>query len=147
VIFRIECTHAHSWGCGSFDDSDGVVDVDLTLHADYVLDAMARLVNSLITTELRLYRSTARRAPKSVRDGWLRRALGAVLDRMVPGSAVYEMTEAAGTLPALKVSIAGADTEFACRNFVFRRGCFAGFFPRRITISRPQRCPRPKRNR
>lgn len=72
-----------------------MVDVDLRVHADYILDAMARLVSSLIITELSLYRAVTKGATKAYRNGWLRWAPGE------SGAALSLMAASAGTRPAL----------------------------------------------
>lgn len=100
------CAFTPCAGCSSAWNAptrihDGVSDVDLHAHADYKLDAMVRLASSFISTELHLYRAAEKCAPKAIRDGLLRRALCAILDRLVPGSALYQMVETVGALPAL----------------------------------------------
>ena len=81
MMLRLECFHARSWGCRSRPGSPGVEPAHLTDHADAILDAMARLVNGMIQTELRLNRSS--HAPRAVRQARLRQATEAALARMV----------------------------------------------------------------
>ena len=99
VLFAVECPFAHSWGCGSRPGVPGVVPVDVTEHELYIVDAMGRMANPLLSVELRLLHQS--RAPKHVRTAWLLAAVKAFLSRLVANSPLARIIAAVVTPPPL----------------------------------------------